>query len=120
MGGGLLMHSLGLSSSSRYWLGVREGAEGLSACKLPSWSVESCIIGNLLDGCWITQHYGDSLGSPMAMLTVGLGDAVLSQESYWAIVGQASGLGNLSCLDHTKLGGIQVYSVHMKCASHWG
>lgn len=69
----------------------------MSACKFPSWSVESHITDNLLDGCWITQHYGDSLGSPMAMLTVGPGVPVLSQESYWAIVGQASGLGDLSC-----------------------
>lgn len=64
----------------------------------------AAITDNLLDGCWITQHYGDSLGYPMAMLTVGPGDPVLSQESYWGIVGQASGLGDLSCLDHTKLG----------------
>lgn len=33
--------------------------------------------------------------------------------SYWAVTEQASGLGNLSYLDHTKLGGIQVCSVHM-------
>jgi hypothetical protein len=56
----------------------------------------------------------------MAMLTVGLGEPVLGCHSYWTIVGHASGLRNLSFLDHTKLGGIQVCSVHMKCASHWG
>lgn len=64
---------------------------------------------------WLLDHTAlqDSLGSPMAMLTVGLGEPVLGWQFYWAIVGQASGLGNLSCLDHTKLGGIQVCSVHM-------
>lgn len=80
----------------------------------------AAITDNLLDGCWITQHYGDSLGSPMAMLTVGPGDPVLSQESYWGIVGQASGLGGPQLLGSHKAGGLQACSVHMKCASHWG
>lgn len=91
-----------VSCSRQHWLGVREGAEGLSACKLPSWSAESCVAGNLLDG-----SHGIIMGTawlPRGLAPIRPGRSRPGPEPYWATVGQASGLGNLSCLDHTKPG----------------
>lgn len=71
------MYSLGLFQQTA--LAGRQGRCRGSACLQTPLSVESCVIGNLLDGCRITWHYGDSLGSPVAVCTVGLGNPVLSQ-----------------------------------------
>lgn len=117
MGEGLLMHSLGLSQQT-YWLGVREGADrGFECLQIPLMECHWQSTRWLLDHIALWGQPGLPHGHAHGRAP---GDPVLSQELYWAVVGQASGLGDLSCLDHTKLGANLGMSVHTKCASHWG